>query len=137
MSTAIGPPVRGPEYMEVELIRLGEWLRVGYGRTAIDLAQLGGQSASRTQDAWMLLSANGYICTGNDQSDWSGRRGFSAGDTIGLSLGNGELVVFKNGARQGVAFADLPDLTDLCPVLELRGIGDCVRVARREEGVAA
>eukprot|EP01046_Picozoa_sp_COSAG06_P000890 COSAG06_NODE_26_length_32102_cov_250.952911_5_plen_124_part_00 len=122
----------------MELIRLGEWLRVGYGSTTIELAQLGGQSASRTQDAWMLLSANGYICTGNDQTNWSGRRGFCAGDTIGLSLGNGELVVFRNGVRQGVACRGLCDGPELLrPVLELQGVGDCVRVVRREEGVAA
>ena len=123
--------------MEVELTRLSDWLRVGYASTHLDIDGLAGDSASTTRQAWMLLSANGYLCTGNDKVDWSGRPEFRAGDTIGLSLGNGELVVFKNGDRQGVMCRGLPDAATLCPVVELRSVGDCIRVARREEGVAA
>ena len=131
----MGVALRGHAYIEVELIRLQDWMRVGFARATLAADQLDGASASTTTQAWMLDTNNGFLCAGAQQHHWDGRSGFCAGDKIGLSLVEGELTVFKNGERQGLCATGLPDFALLCPAIELRGVTDAVVVTRREEGV--
>ena len=136
-------------YAEVEILVLMQsaLMFIGVGRPGLDVEQA---DADETGEFWGLNSEDetgefpeatrwdgqqGFgqgntmgLMHAGQPTTWSGMQGYDEGDTMGLLLdcGAGRLVVYKNGARLGVAVTGLTG--ELCWAVAMNRQGDSVRI---------
>jgi hypothetical protein len=98
---------------------------IGVGRPGLDVEQT---HAYETEEFWGLYCYDGDLMHAGQPTRWDGQQSFGQGDTMGLLLdcGAGHLVVYKNGARLGVAAAGLTG--ELCWAAAMGDQGDSVRI---------
>ena len=138
----VGDSGKGPSaehYVEVEILNLSPYsddegaMVIGVGRPVMrgglsnQLGQRGGawgvgrNTGRLWQDCTALSCPLGFA--------WEGMQGYGQGDKIGLLLdcNAGQLVIYKNGARLGVAITGLAG--ELCWAVAMsRKSGGCVRI---------
>ena len=81
------------------------------------------------EEFWGLYYQHyGTLWHADQPTGWGGQQSFEQGDTMGLLLdcGAGHLVVYKNGARLGVAATGLTGKR--CWAVAIDGRGDSVRI---------
>jgi hypothetical protein len=95
---------------------------IGVGRPGLDVNR---PDASEMEEFWGVDwdGSGGWMGV-----DWDAESAFGQGDTMGLLLdcGAGRLVVYKNGARLGVAVTGLTG--ELCWAVAMNRQGDSVRI---------
>jgi len=125
-----GHGVGAAYYAEVQILgnSVMGLMMVGVGRPGLDVRQV---AAFETEEFWGLASSTGALWHANQRIEWAGsglHHHFGQGDTFGLLLdcGAGRLVVYKNGARLGVAAAGLTG--ELCWMVAMDMQGGRARI---------